>query len=129
MTPKFLDPLLSEAIPPNKWKLTGRFAYRTLVTGKPLTITVPVGFVNDLASIPQPLMWLFPVNGRHRWAAVIHDWLYSKKGILGERQQFTRKECDLIFLEGMKVMGVPWWKRRSMYRGVRAGGWVFWSNK
>ena len=127
MIPKFLDPLLSEAIPPDKWKLTGRFSYRTLVTGKPLTITVPKGFENDLASIPRPLMWLFPVNGKHRWASVVHDWLYSKKGILGDAQQFTRKECDLIFLEGMKIMGVRWWKRSSMYRGVRVGGWVRWN--
>ena len=126
MIPKFLDPLVSEAVPPDNWKLTVRFAYRTLVTGKPLVITVPAGFENDLASIPSLLTWAIPVNGKHRWAAVIHDWLYFNKGILGERQQFTRKECDLIFLEGMKVMGVSWWKRSSMYRGVRAGGWVAW---
>ena len=126
MIPKFLDPLVSEAVPPDNWKLTVRFAYRTLVTGKPLVITVPAGFENDLASIPNLLTWAIPVNGKHRWSAVIHDWLYFNKGILGERQQFTRKECDLIFLEGMKVMGVSWWKRSSMYRGVRAGGWVAW---
>jgi hypothetical protein len=127
MNPKFLDPLVSEAVPPDNWKLTVRFAYRTLVTGEPLTITVPAGFENDLASIPSLLTWAIPVNGKHRWAAVIHDYLYSKKGILGDRMKFTRKECDLIFLEGMKVMGVSWWKRSSMYRGVRAGGWVAWN--
>jgi len=127
MIPKFLDPLISEAVPPDTWRLEIRFAYRTLVTGKPLIITVPKGFQNDLASIPRALTWLFPVNGRHRWAAVIHDWLYTNKGFLGDRMIFTRLECDQVFLEGMKVMGVPWWKRHSMYRGVRAGGWVRWN--
>ena len=127
MIPKFLGPLISEAVLPDTWRLEARFAYRTLVTGKPLVITVPKGFENDLASIPRAFTWLFPVNGKHRWAAVIHDWLYANKGFLGERMIFTRLECDQIFLEGMKVMGVPWWKRHSMYRGVRAGGWVRWN--
>lgn len=127
MIPKFIDPLQAEAIPPDRWKLTGRFAYRTLITSKPLVITVPKGFENDLASIPRALTWAFPVNGSHRWAAVVHDWLYANKGILGDRMRFTRKQCDQIFLEGMEVMSVPWWKRQAMYRGVRAGGWIRWN--
>jgi hypothetical protein len=125
MKPNFLNPLQLEAVLPNTWRLLSSFGYHTLITGKPQTITVPVGFENDLASIPRLFRNIIPVNGRHRWPAVIHDYLYSKKGILGDRMRFTRKECDQIFLEGMKVMKVGFIKRSLMYNGVRAGGWVY----
>ncbi|EDR3945519.1 DUF1353 domain-containing protein, partial [Salmonella enterica] len=34
----------------------------------------------------------------------------------------TKKEADLIFLDGMTVMGVPKWKRTIMYWAVRVFG-------
>lgn len=27
---------------------------------------------------------------------------------------------------GVEYLGVPWWKRRAMYTGVRIGGWWPW---
>jgi len=125
MTPKFLDPLIIEAKAPNTWILAKEFSYVTLALGKPAKITVPEGFENDLASIPRLLAWAFPVNGRHRWAAVIHDWLYSNGGEI-EGLRLTRKQCDQIFLEGMETMGVGRVKRSLMFRGVRAGGMFSW---
>ena len=125
MTPKFLDPLIIEAKAPNTWLLTKEFSYLTLALGKPAKITVPAGFENDLASIPRLLTWAFPVNGKHRWAAVVHDWLYHNKGEI-EGLKLTRKQCDRIFLEGMQTMGVGRVKRSMMYRGVRTGGWTSW---
>jgi len=123
--PAILDRLRLEAVPPNKWKVIDHYAYRTLVTGQPETINVPYGFINDLASIPRILRILIPVNGRHRGAAVIHDWLYKQRGLI-PGMRLTRKQCDQIFLEAMAVAEVSRWKRYSMYRGVRAFGWAFW---
>ncbi|EFQ2560931.1 DUF1353 domain-containing protein, partial [Salmonella enterica] len=34
----------------------------------------------------------------------------------------TKKEADLIFLDGMTVLGVPKWKRTVMYWAVRLFG-------
>ncbi|ECI4647093.1 phage tail protein, partial [Salmonella enterica subsp. salamae] len=34
----------------------------------------------------------------------------------------TKKEADLIFLDGMTVLGVPKWKRTIMYCAVRLFG-------
>ncbi|EOV0254218.1 DUF1353 domain-containing protein, partial [Salmonella enterica] len=34
----------------------------------------------------------------------------------------TKKEADLIFLDGMTVLGVPKWKRTVMYLAVRVFG-------
>jgi hypothetical protein len=63
-------------------------------------ITVPYGTVNDLASIPRLFRRMFNVNGPHRPAAALHDFLYGVGGKLPNRQ-FSRKECDKIFKEAM----------------------------
>ncbi|EJA5989295.1 DUF1353 domain-containing protein, partial [Salmonella enterica] len=34
----------------------------------------------------------------------------------------TKKEADLIFLDGMTVLGVPKWKRTVMYWAVKLFG-------
>lgn len=85
-------------------------------------ITVPTGFVTDLASIPRIFHSLIPVNGPHSPAAIIHDWLY-------ETQTFLRKEADEIFLEAMRDLGVSWLRRSLMYSAVRLGGWAAWRQR
>ncbi|EMC3356850.1 DUF1353 domain-containing protein, partial [Salmonella enterica] len=46
---------------------------------------------------------------------IIHDWMY-------DNALRTKKEADLIFLDGMTVLGVPQWKRIIMYYAVRLFG-------
>lgn len=80
---------------------------------------VKAGDLSDGASIPR-FLWRFESPyGRALEAAVHHDQRYRK-------QIGTRAEADKLFLEGMKVLGIPAWKRSLMYRGVRTfggGGW------
>lgn len=113
----------------DKWKLATEMVYHSKLFD--LTITIPKGFITDLASIPRLFTRLIPVNGRHRAPAVVHDYLYSTKGHInyvprngGFGITIPRKECDLIFLEAMKEAGVSAWKRNVMYAAVRAGGWA-----
>ncbi|HAT1685296.1 TPA: DUF1353 domain-containing protein, partial [Klebsiella oxytoca] len=62
------------------------------------------------------ILWTFlPPDGRYAKAAIIHDWMY-------DNALRTKKEADLIFLDGMTVLGVPKWKRRVMYLAVRVFG-------
>ncbi|HAT1684625.1 TPA: DUF1353 domain-containing protein, partial [Klebsiella oxytoca] len=62
------------------------------------------------------ILWTFlPPDGRYAKAAIIHDWIY-------DNALRTKKEADLIFLDGMTVLGVPKWKRRVMYLAVRVFG-------
>lgn len=86
--------------------------------GRP--IVVGEGFVTDLASIPRLFRVMLDVNGKHRKAAVLHDYLYSF-------QEFTRKQTDKIFLHAMESCGVIWWRRQAIYQGVRVGGWYRWN--
>ena len=95
------------------------FAFESARLGK--TITVPVGFPTDGATVPRlPIVYLIFGN-RAEEPATIHDWLY--------RQQITtRAQADAIFRDAMAVSHPPesWFRRWMMWAGVRAFGWIFW---
>lgn len=107
------------------WTLTDTLIYRTANSD---IISVPADFETDLASIPRFLTPLVPPNGRHRAAAIVHDWLYCNRGKLRELT-FTRAESDGIFLEAMSELGVSWWRRWMMYFAVRLGGFFYWGRE
>lgn len=85
-------------------------------------IIVSPGFGTDLASIPRLFHSIVPVNGKHRAAAIVHDWLYVQ-------QDRTRADADRIFLEAMDDLGVRWSQRWAMYAAVRVGGWMPWNRR
>lgn len=89
------------------------------------TITAHRGFDTDGASIPR-FAWslMDPIEGDWFRPAVIHDWLYSPYN-----EDFSRAECDDIFLEAMFNDGVPWLTRETIYRSVRLFGWKFYRGK
>jgi len=101
-----------------KWMLTKAFTYNSKMAGK---IVVPEGFVSDGASIPR-LAWIFigsPWSGKYAPGAIIHDYIYHTN-------MFSRKDCDDIFMESMKVLKVPSWKRIIIHRSLRMFGWTCW---
>lgn len=83
-------------------------------------LTIPAGFVTDLASIPQILWNILPPIGRYDHAAVVHDFLYQNNGV-------TRAQADVVLREAMEVKKVPAWMRWTIYSGVRVGGWLPWN--
>ena len=82
-------------------------------------VTVPAGFVTDMASIPRFLWVILPPWGRYGNAAIVHDFLYWD-------QQMSRREADLVMYEGMQDMKVGCLKRFLIYRSLRLFGWVAW---
>ena len=101
------------------------------VTKTTSTITVPKGYITDLASVPR-VCWAFIAPFDCARAAVVHDIMYEKingafkKGIIeskAERETY-RKIADDMFLEGMQSAEppVPVWKQQAAYRAVRAFG-------
>lgn len=123
---RFYDVLNLDAALPTGWTLGKQFRYRTDLH-TPGYITVPKDFPTDLASIPRALRWLVTKDGPSRYAAVVHDYLYSLKG--KGPMGVSRKRADKIFKEAMKDMHVPRWKMALMYRGVRAAGWIAFNKK
>ena len=82
-------------------------------------IDVPIGFMTDFASVPQPFWIILPRWGKYGNAAVIHDYLYKV-------QTRSRRKADGIFREGMGVLAVPGWQIFCMYWAVRLLGWLAW---
>lgn len=96
-------------------KIFGRVVASFHVGGRAMLIQVGDGFVTDFASVPRLLQAWIPKTGRHNWAAIVHDALYSVR--------FTpRKAADRIFYALMRHGGVSAARARVMYWGVRVGG-------
>jgi hypothetical protein len=83
---------------------------------------IPRGFVTDLDSVPHVPIIFVLVKGWARWAALLHDFLYSGTSV-------TRKLADLLFLRAMLEEGVPSTLAKSMYYAVRALGWRKYNKK
>ena len=118
----FTTPLQTELNDDGKTDtLLAAFIYRIGEKGSGKFIAVPKGFVTDWASVPRILHTVLPPRGRYSKAAVLHDFLYKT------HYQDNRKACDKLFYEAMGVLGVKWWKKKMLYRGVRVGGWLAWN--
>mgnify|MGYP003300354690 FL=1 len=144
---KFNNKIMAEFNPPRKWVLGRDLSYTTSDlsvedikslqavgvkvkrdTNKTETITVPKGFVTDLASVPRA-MWAFIAPFDVARAAIVHDLLY--KTIRQYRWKMKDKEdkelvkkakiaSDKVFLLGMHDAEpkIPGWKSYSSWKAV-----------
>ena len=104
------------------WVMTRSFKVRWTEGKKLLAeFTVPRGFEHDGPSIPRRLQGVVSKFGNQFQPSIAHDYCYEN-GVPG----MTRKQADQLFLEGMKQLGVPWYRRRIMYLAVRAAGRGLW---
>lgn len=123
---RFTVPLTVTQIDGDKWSTAREFSYY-VDDARTEVITVPEGFVTDFASVPPIARWIIPKSGKYNQAAVLHDFLYQSlkaKWKDWNGKHYTRKQCDDIFLDAMKVLGVNWLKRVLMYRAVRRFGGI-----
>lgn len=120
----FTKPLVTQYMPDtNNWMLPPTFGFRYWI-GSELSgtyVDVPDGFRSDGASVPRPLWNFIPPWGKYGQAAVLHDFLCTYRTVIrnGKAVTITRKECDEIFLEAMKVLHVAEALANTMYVGVR----------
>lgn len=110
---RFLTPLRVEQIANERWLVKDVLIYISEALNR--AVLVPAGFETDFASVPRlPFVYLAFGNTAHS-AAVVHDYLYST-------EQAKRSDADRIFLEAMKVLGIPFAQRWAMYAAVRTFG-------
>ncbi|WP_199221191.1 DUF1353 domain-containing protein [Limnohabitans sp. JirII-29] len=85
-------------------------------------VTVPAGFVTDLASVPQAL-WSFGLSpiDKYTRAAIIHDYLYWS-------QSCSKEQSDNLLAIAMKESDVGWLQGGAVYTGVVVGGQKSWDN-
>ncbi len=126
---QFNNKIMAEFNPPRKWTLGRDLSYTTSAltvdeidalkgvgvkvkreNNKTETITVPSGFVTDLASVPRMMWWLIAPFDVAR-AAIIHDLLYKtirqyrwNKGDAQDSDlvKTAKIASDKVFLEGMR---------------------------
>lgn len=116
----FTSPLTVTPLADGKtWKLVTPFVYDVGELGGTDSISVPAGFETDFGSVPQIFWGIVSPIGKALGGYVLHDYLYAT-------QERTRLVSDAILLEALEVIGVNWFQRWLIYRGVRVGGWVAW---
>ena len=99
----------------NVYTLREPIYYRELV--------VPVGFKSDGASVPR-FFWrlVFPPGDVLALrAAFLHDWIYRT-----HPKGWDRKKADALFRDVLIADGVPKWRARLAWLGVRIGGGAAW---
>ena len=84
-------------------------------------ITVPAGFVTDLASIPVPLNAIYDKSGRYSSAGILHDYLYWT-------QFCDREKSDRLIKESLKATGASYITRNTIKYGVFWFGWGAWNS-
>jgi hypothetical protein len=85
------------------------------------SVSVPVGFVTDFASIPRALWTALPRDGNYVWAAVVHDYLYWY-------QTTTKDIADDVLKAAMVDFKIPAAQRIAIYQGVHLGGRSSWNS-
>jgi hypothetical protein len=109
---RFADPIYF-LLQPITWKPNPDQA------GKYKSVTAPVGFVTDFASIPRIFWSLLKPDGLYAYAAVVHDYLYWT-------QDQPKEAADDILKFGMEEFGVSDWVVRAVYEAVHHFGKSSW---
>lgn len=118
---KFTTPLQVEDITDTVWRVISPLIYESDLLK--CTVTVPIGFQTDLASVPRlPIIYML-WGARSHHEAVLHDWAYRiDSGV-------SFDDANNLFLEAMEVRGKSWFVRKFMYWGVCMGGFSSYHKK
>jgi hypothetical protein len=104
-------------VKPKQFELLEGFRYTTAAATYAID-PVTLG-ETDLASVPFAFRWFVRSYGRHTLPALLHDCLVRpgcSAAVSGGG--ITREAADDIFLEAMKVQGVPFFRRHLMWSAV-----------
>jgi len=111
-----------------QWQLDHAYTY----LDNPHAITVPGGFVFDLASVPRIFWGVIAPFELSITAPLIHDFLYRHRGqppvgAVVPPKTYARRDADVVFREIMEQEGVAKWRREVAYIAVRCFGGFAWS--
>jgi hypothetical protein len=123
MTPHYSYINKSEAV------LEQSYSFAFIYKGESYTLTIPVGFVWDGATIPRigwSIVGLTPF-GIHDEATLIHDYLYEYEGEFDEvKPHISRSFVDAMFIAKLKDLGYSKWQLAVINFFVRVGGFYYW---
>ena len=107
---QFLTELDGDFLNDKDFRLSAPLIYQSDVAQR--TIEVPAGFVTDFASFRIGMLQIYIAKE----GAVLHDYGYRTPGYI------SKALIAKVFLEAMKVTGIPWWRRQILYWAVRLFG-------
>lgn len=135
MTVEFVTPLVTRQVGAQKKKL--EFDLVVVIDGERLTI--PAGFESDGASVPRFLWSLYPPFGElYEPATWLHDYCYQHAEAFDGTSGFaafargcveagmTRGLADRLLYYGAIALGFRESGAKTLWLGVRAGGWLPW---
>ena len=112
------------------WKVKDAFCY---ISKEGWFIEVEGNFLTDLASIPRAFRMFYGGDGRESIGAILHDHLYQHRDdrkrlnvLTWESRTLTRAEADEILYDVCRLAWCSPIRAWTIYRGVRAGGWLAW---
>jgi hypothetical protein len=108
---RFKDPIYFLTKPITWSPNAGQEAYHS--------VTAPVGFVTDFASIPRAFWSLLRPDGNYTYPAIIHDFLYWT-------QDRPKDEADQILKFGMEDFAIDTVSSNLIYQGVHLFGGGAW---
>jgi hypothetical protein len=111
------------------WCTVGTLVWEVGIKGSGLFVTVPDGFVSDLASIPRWLHWLLnPYDPQTVKAAIVHDWLTpddeerSLPGYMPEyRPLWNQRTSAGEFYAALRADGMGRFRANLYFNGVLLG--------
>jgi hypothetical protein len=113
------------------WWLDQDFQFEDDVLG---LIKIPKYFITDLGSIPRIFWNIIPPEGPATLGYVVHDGLYGfhkeARGTLPPicSIEYSRLQADQALTRIMKLLGVGWWARETVYTFLRPFGGTAWDN-
>jgi len=119
----WMDDWMEATKAPQGALIVGRFANPIYFLYKPITwqpnkgqeqfptVTVPIGFVTDFASIPQIFWSILKPDGLYAYAAVVHDYLYWT-------QSTPREVADNVLRLAMEDFHVGAMTIKEIYQAV-----------
>lgn len=120
---KFVTNLLINQITDKVFELVSPLIYESDLLK--CTITVPIGFQSDGASVPRVPIAYMLFGDRAHHEAVIHDFLYRMDSI----PLATYDQANDVFFEAMVCRGKGFFVRRFIYWGVCIGGFTSYHKK
>lgn len=112
---RFSDPYLlkvyNRPLEDKPFELIEDIYFYSFVIGE--TITVPMGYRTDFASVPKMFWCIIPPYGRYGKASIIHDWLIDNRTVMSIHL------INEIFLEAMDELEVSKFYKYTMYGAVK----------
>lgn len=97
--------------------------YRLLEGIEYMALSIPIGFESDGASVPR-FFWRLvfpPGDSRALYAAFVHDYVYRT-----HPRGWTKANADKIFEHLLICGGIPRWRAKLAYWGVKFFGSRAW---